>query len=333
MGEGQPGEREPKGEGWSIEKGLGTESAHLKFGLGLYVVAVEPGPNRRIDEQLRGRSGRQGDEGATRLYASLDDETFRFYGTGHVRARALRALRTRPFLERRAARRVIDDAQRRAERIHYGQRRALFEFDLVIEAQRAAMLAARERVLQHPAPDEAVWAFIPEVAAGELARRPAGSVEEARWWAGLVERYGLPSPPPEPPSADALAALLAQRFERAREESGARWPALARSALLRIASELWARHVEAIDHLRSQAPVLFASLPAPAVISFATEAGRRYDEYLRAVRAETMALLLTLPQPYERPLPPAEATPPSDALAGLLHAIAANEAPSVHNGS
>jgi preprotein translocase subunit SecA len=309
--------------------GRGTD-IRLKGPLGLYVIGVEPAANRRLDDQLRGRSGRQGDEGLTRLYASLEDETLRFYGAAHVRAAAVRALVRRPFLEGRAARRVIDDAQRRADRLHYGQRRTLFALDRVLEAQRRAMLAAYERALVHPAPTEAVRGFIGAVAADEIARRPDAPAERAAWAAELAGRYGLPAEGPEnrergtgwAENAAALAAALADRFARTRAEAGASWDALARTALLRAAAELWALHVEAIDALQRQAPVTFAFLPAPIVVSFAKEASARYNEYLRAVRAEALSALLTLPMPYERPLSPADGVPLSAAARELLGAAA-----------
>ena len=119
---------------------------------------------------------RQGDEGVTRFYASLEDETLRFYGGAGARARALRALSRRPFLEGRAALQVIAGAQRQAEQSHYGQRQALFELDMVVEKQRKAMLTAYEAVLRHAAPHGAVRAFLPDVAAGEIARRPANAI-------------------------------------------------------------------------------------------------------------------------------------------------------------
>ncbi len=289
--------------------------ATLHFGLGLYVLAVDPGADRRLDDQLRGRSGRQGDEGSTRLYASLDCETVRFYGAPHVRARALRALARQPYLEGRAADAVVRDAQERARRLHEGQRWRLFEYDQVLEAQRRAMLAGYERALHHAAPDTLVRDFIPNVAQGEVARRPADPPQAARWAAEVAVRYGLPAPVPA--DAEALAAALADRWQRMSAEVGAAWPALVRAALLRAAAELWAGHVEGTDHLQQQAPALFAFLPGPAAIPYAKEASRRYEEYRWHVQAETLVTLLTLPLPYERPLAPGEAAL-SEAAAELV---------------
>ncbi len=307
----------------------------LHFGLGLYVLAVEPGADRRLDDQLRGRSGRQGDEGSTRLYASLECETVRFYGAAHVRARALRALARQPYLEGRAAETVVRDAQERARRLHEGQRWRLFEYDQVLEAQRRAMLAAYERALHHAAPDTLVRAFIANVARGELARRPADPPQAARWAAEVAARYGLPAPAPA--DAEALAAALAERWRRVSAEAGAAWPALARAALLRAAAELWAEHVEGTEHLQQQAPALFAFLPGPAAVPYAKEASRRYEAYVWHVQAETLATLLTLPLPYERPLAPGEAALSEAAteLLGWLDRRAAQSAGGVgmHNGT
>lgn len=284
------------------------------FGLGLYVIAVEAQPSRRLDDQLRGRSGRQGDEGITRLFASLDDETLRFYGDTRVRARALGTLARQPFLEGRVARRVLHDAQRRAERMHAGQRTVLYQFDRVLEAQRRAMLTAYDRVLTEPQPAAAVRAFLPAVAAHERSRRPASPDAWPLWLADLGRRYGLPSqaaevgragavPSPQELTAARLEELLAARWAKSSAEAGDRWPALCRAALLRSAALLWARHVEMIDHLQRQAPITFGFLPTPAVVNFAKEASARYGEYRIAVQAETLSTLLSLAMLYERPLP------------------------------
>ena len=115
-----------------------------------------------------------------------------------------------------------------------------------------------------------------------------------------------------------LAVALSERYARTCAEAGPYWRELARAALLRSAAELWASHVEAVDELQRQAPVVFGFLPAPAVISFAKEASKRYDDYVWAVKAETLSALLALPQPYERPVPPGEAPALSAAARELL---------------
>lgn len=285
----------------------------LLFALGLTVIATEPQPSRRLDDQLRGRSGRQGDEGLTLLYASLEDETVRFYGDAGVRARALRALSTRPYLEGHPAERVIDDAQGRAERLHAGQRQQLFKLDDVVERQRRAFIRAYDAALLHESPHELIRSFIPEIAAGEAASLPKDPSTLADWLEGLAARYGLPhgALPTALSHAPDVGACLARllrdalrdRLDRAAAEWGERWPEVCRTVLLRTATEQWAAHVESLDDVQRQAPALFSFLSAPVEISYAREANRRYAGFNELVQAEALAALLTLPLPYERPLP------------------------------
>jgi preprotein translocase subunit SecA len=284
------------------------EPARLFVALGLTVLATEPGAGRRLDEQLRGRAGRQGDEGLTLLYASLEDETLRFYGDPGMRARALRSLRERPYLEGRAAERLIEDAQERAERLHSGQRQQLFKLDDVLEAQRRAFVRAYDTALAQTAIDAPVRAMIPTVAAGEAASRPAEVTALPAWLDSLTVRYGL--------APDALIGgeiigeeltsvlrdALADRYERLRGEWGERWRDVVRSVLLQTATEQWAAHVDALGDVQQQAPTLFSFLSAPVEISYAREANRRYAGFTWLIQAETLANLLTLPLPYERPL-------------------------------
>lgn len=293
---------------------------------GLRVIATEPGSDRRLDDQLRGRSGRQGEAGVTRLYASLEDETLRFYGAPGRRAAAIRALAGGTFVEGKAAARVINDAQSRATRLHADARTMLYEMDRVVEGQRKAMLAAYDRVLAGAAGPDALRSLIPEVVAVEWERRtPPGEVDE--WRRALIDTYGLPDDGPSSWSAneDALAIALRERWERVAAETGEAWPALVRVALLDAASSLWARHVETIDHLQRSAPTLFAFLPVPVALSYAQEATRLYTRYNRAVLREALATVLTLPQQYERALPPTATTPLSqaalDALVGDLSPV------------
>lgn len=288
------------------------ERSMLFVALGLTVIATEPGSGRRLDEQLRGRAGRQGDEGLTKLYASLEDETLRYYGDPGMRMRALRSLGGRPYLEGRAANRLIADAQERAERLHAGQRQQLFKLDDVLEAQRRAFVRAYDAVLTHPAADDLIRGFAAEVAAGEAASRSAERAAWPAWLDGITVRYGL--------AADALAeavvnglvgsddlaaivrARLEDRLARMSGEWGERWPEVVRSVLLQTATEQWAAHVDSLGEVQQQAPTLFSFLSAPIEISYAREANRRYAGFTWLVQAETLANLLTLPLPYERPL-------------------------------
>ncbi|MFN8558773.1 MAG: hypothetical protein U0531_16025 [Dehalococcoidia bacterium] len=118
--------------------------------------------------------------------------------------------------------------------------------------------------------------------------------------------------------APTLQAALEARLAKARAEAGARWPDLVRTAVPRAAAELWSLHVDAIDHLQNQAPVLYSFLPVPAQVSFAKEASARFKEYVWAVKAEALSALLTLPMPYERARPPATALRLSAAARSLL---------------
>jgi len=280
----------------------------LCFALGLSVIATEPQASRRLDDQLRGRAGRQGDEGLTRLFASLEDETLRFYGDPGMRARASRTLRTEPMIEGGAAERLIADAQARAQRLHEGQRQHLFKLDHVVEAQRRAYLRAYDVALAHPAPPDLVSAFVARVAAFETLARPSDPSVLAAWSEGITARYGLPPDPPLERALERLEAArvlreaLAERLSRVAGEWGTRWPELARAVLLRVATEQWAAHVETLDDVQRQAPALFSFLSSPVEISYAREANRRYAGFNALVQAEALAALLTLPLPYERPI-------------------------------
>ncbi len=283
------------------------------FALGLEVIAAEPAMDRRLDDQLRGRSGRQGDDGITRLFGSLEDEVLRFHGAAGMRARALAALERHPFLEGRGAERVLADAQRRASRVHAGQRKRLFEFDQVLEAQRRAMLAGYEAVLTAPDPEPAIRAFIPEVAAG------VASWQEAAALYGAATPEGIEAG--QPPDRAVLSAIIEERYLRSRAEAGPAWGELARAALLRATTELRSVHVDRTEHLQRQAPAVYGFLPGPPEIPYAKEASALYQDYRWSVKAETIVTLTTLPQRYERALNPERVPVLSDPVRVLLASI------------
>jgi preprotein translocase subunit SecA len=239
-------------------------------------------------------------------------------------------LQRQPFLEGRAAQRLIEDAQERAGRLHAGQRQQLFKLDEVVEAQRGAFLRAYDAALLHPAPDELLRGLIPAVATVECVASPGNPSDRTVWLAGLSARFGLPrDAAPDPQQRDgaagiaqALRAALDDRFRRAAAEWGARWPEVARSVLLRTATEQWAAHVDALGEVQQQAPALFSFLTSPVEISYAREANRRYAGFNQLVQAEALANLLTLPLPYERPLAPERAPLLSDAARTLPALVA-----------
>lgn len=116
---------------------------------GLYVIGTERHESRRVDNQLRGRAGRQGDPGRSRFFLSLDDELMRLFGADRIR-RVMEIMKAPPDepLEHRMVSNAIEKAQRRVEERNFGQRKNVLEYDDVMNLQRKALYSLRDRVLE-----------------------------------------------------------------------------------------------------------------------------------------------------------------------------------------
>ncbi|XP_057963745.1 protein translocase subunit SecA, chloroplastic isoform X2 [Malania oleifera] len=115
---------------------------------GLHVVGTERHESRRIDNQLRGRSGRQGDPGSSRFFLSLEDNIFRIFGGDRIQG-LMRAFRVEDLpIESKMLTKALDEAQRKVENYFFDIRKQLFEFDEVLNSQRDRVYTERRRALE-----------------------------------------------------------------------------------------------------------------------------------------------------------------------------------------
>lgn len=126
---------------------------------GLCVIATGRYPSRRLDAQLRGRAGRQGDPGVSRTFLSLDDDLIQTHATDHMLARIERQRGAVPDVERR---RIADQCQAIAEGLRTDRHRATWVYNRAIAAQRTRVLAHRSDVIDHAAADARVRVLLPE---------------------------------------------------------------------------------------------------------------------------------------------------------------------------
>ncbi|KAK6937206.1 SecA Wing/Scaffold [Dillenia turbinata] len=129
---------------------LYTEEERKKVVLagGLHVIGSERHESRRIDNQLRGRSGRQGDPGSSRFFLSLEDNIFRIFGGDRIQG-LMRAFRVEDLpIESTMLTKALDEAQRKVENYFFDMRKQLFEYDEVLNSQRDRVYAERRRALE-----------------------------------------------------------------------------------------------------------------------------------------------------------------------------------------
>ena len=148
------------GRGVDIKLGGSTSEESVKYAQdiknlgGLFVLGTERHESRRIDDQLRGRCGRQGDEGETQFYLSLEDDLTRVFGSDQVRSVAQRlGLPEDQGIQNKIISRSIESAQKRVEGHHFDARRFSLEYDTILDAHRAEVYEKRKTVLFAPDAD------------------------------------------------------------------------------------------------------------------------------------------------------------------------------------
>jgi preprotein translocase subunit SecA len=234
---------------------------------GLAVIGTERHEARRIDNQLRGRSGRQGDPGYSRFYLSLEDELMaRFVGPRVQSLLGKFGLEGDEPLEHRLVSKTIEQAQTKVEGMNFDYRKHLVEYDDVLARQREIVYADRNRILRGEDVRDIAISLIHEEIAEQVDQFCSGSHQDEWDTTGLYNQIGtifkLPRDiTPESMlsySQDELADLLMdaaseayeEREQALREEVVRAWE---RRILLVTMSGLWISHVDAMDELRDAA--------------------------------------------------------------------------------
>jgi preprotein translocase subunit SecA len=230
---------------------------------GLRIVGTERHESRRIDNQLRGRSGRQGDPGSSRFYLSLDDDLMkRFAGPTMANLMRRMGLKDGIPIESPLVSRQVEKAQKKVEEFHYGIRKNLLEYDQVANSQRTVIYRQRQQVLEgkdlekmllglyRKAMDELVQKAASDGTRGnELAKRISDEV---------AKEIGLPAPAPESlPVRDggdacleALMGVVGKALEARKTEMSEVYDHVLRFVLLDVIDRRWKDHLYSMDHLR-----------------------------------------------------------------------------------
>jgi len=234
---------------------------------GLHVIATERHESRRIDNQLRGRSGRQGDPGSTRFYLSLEDNLMRIFASERVKnfMKAL-GMKEGEAIEHRMVSNAIEKAQRKVEGRNFDMRKQLLEYDDVANEQRKVIYHMRNNLLASEDVGDIVAEFRYEVLSSTLDQFiPPQSLPEQWNIAGLEEalQEGFGTQLPVQQWLDEDDALFEDTLrERIHEQVVAAYTekeelvgaeglrAFEKQIILRVLDDLWKEHLAAMDHLR-----------------------------------------------------------------------------------
>ena len=229
---------------------------------GLYVLGTERHESRRIDNQLRGRSGRQGDPGESRFYLSLEDDLMRLFASDTVRGVMDRALPEDVPLESKMVTKAIERAQTTVEQKNAEVRKNVLKYDEVMNEQRNVIYRRRDQMLDDTSLREEVFEALASVVDGVIDMFCGSDLPEnwdldglrvevdSYWPLGLsVKDLAVVRSPAE--LANALVADGLAVFEGREAELGAEtMREVERQVLLRIIDQRWREHLYEMDHLR-----------------------------------------------------------------------------------
>ena len=233
---------------------------------GLKIIGTERHESRRIDNQLRGRSGRQGDPGESRFYISLEDDLMRLFGSEKLMG-VFNTLGVEDGeqIEHKMLSGAIEKAQKKIESNNFGIRKNLLEYDQVMNEQREIIYAERKRVLDGESMRDTVYNMITEYVENMADRFASPEADPDDWDIQGLE-VGLKDVMPQItlPSADEckdmkqkeLKHLLKERAVKAYEEKEAEFPEaeqireVERVVLLKVIDARWMDHIDDMDQLR-----------------------------------------------------------------------------------
>ncbi|HXX60516.1 MAG TPA: preprotein translocase subunit SecA [Candidatus Sulfotelmatobacter sp.] len=291
---------------------------------GLHIIGTERHDARRIDNQLRGRAGRQGDPGSSRFFLSLDDTLMKRFASDRVASLMQRfGLEDDAAIESNLVSRAIESAQARVEGYNFDQRKRVVEFDDVINKQRETIYAERDKVLRNEDLTETVRAFLDDEIGALLDRHLMPDVPPDDWDLDELskELVGLGLDPARvTPDAlwdmggrDAIMTGLQELVDATLAEREAThgpdvWAVVERIVLLRAIDSLWVEHLTELDDMRRGIGLRGYGGEDP-LQAFKKVAFALYEE-LRGFIREQVAHTIFRVTVTQQPTPPPEAAQP-----------------------
>ena len=238
------------------------EGAKVRELGGLYVLGTERHESRRIDNQLRGRSGRQGDPGASRFYLSLDDELMRLFATGALSWVMGRALPDDEAIEAKMVTKAIERAQLTVEQRNAEIRKNVLKYDEVMNEQRKVIYQRRDQILDGVDLKVAAMDYLAEAVDSLIEAHCVSeandewdleglSLELKTFWPATITEAQIESCPDTDAIYDLVMADATAHYARREEDLGAGvLREIERQVMLSIIDQRWREHLEEMDYLQ-----------------------------------------------------------------------------------
>ena len=280
---------------------------------GLAIIGTERHESRRIDNQLRGRSGRQGDPGSSRFYIGLDDELMRLFGSDRIQGLVEKiGLEEDMPVEHKMLTKSIENAQKKVEGRNFGIRKHVLQYDDVMNKQRQVIYDERGRVLEGEDINEQIQSMIKEIISSAVVAYKGDQGVELENLKSYL--YGL-FMPKDSLESEELGKLneqelsdkiyeIAHELYREKEEiiGSDRMREIERIILLQCVDNHWIDHIDAMDQLR-QGIGLRALGQQDPVIAYKMEGFDMFDDMVKHIQEDTVRYLFNITieqQPKER---------------------------------
>ena len=288
---------------------ISGEADKVREAGGLFIIGTERHDSRRIDNQLRGRAGRQGDPGETRFYLSLEDDLLRLFGGERITNLMERFnLDEDTPIENKTLSKAIENAQTSVESRNFQYRKSTLEYDDVMNKQREIIYGQRKQVLDGMDVKSVIMNMmntsIRHLVQGAFAGGSLDSVS-MRELLGSVEglyfpKYAVRFEETQIPAltadevADAFAQAAADYYEKKEQElTSPVMREVERVVLLRVVDEYWMDHIDAMQDLR-QGIRLRAYAQTDPIIAYKKESLEMFEEMITAIQEETVRRLYSV---------------------------------------
>lgn len=276
---------------------------------GLFIIGTERHESRRIDNQLRGRSGRQGDPGASRFFLALDDDLMRLFGGDRINSLmdSLKIDEDMP-IENKMLSNTIESAQMKIEARNFGIRKNVLQYDDVMNKQRQIVYAQRNQVLNGENMKDYILSMIKEQVATTIPMYLHENTEPSQWnvvglknqFVGAMASDLIPTDPEELAKinveelTEKIQNRLLELYEKKEQELGSEiMRELERVVLLKQVDTHWIDHLSAMEDLKQGIALRSFAQKDPAT-EYRMEGFDMFDEMIAGIREDTVKFLFSI---------------------------------------
>ena len=299
---------------------IDAEADEVRAAGGLFIIGTERHESRRIDNQLRGRAGRQGDPGTTQFFLSLEDDLMRIFGSENI-SKFMDKLgmdEDEPITAKMITR-SIEKAQKKVESHNFEIRKYVLEYDDVMNQQREVLYSQRRQVLTADSLRDTIMGMVDDIIHEGLDKYANEKLYPEEWdFAGLLSQMQQYFVPKNATSVkelenlsrvevqDKLKQIAVDLYEERLKEIGEQtMKELEKAIMLRVVDSKWMDHLDAMDALKEGINLRAYGQKNP-LVEYKFEAYEMFEEMIESIKRTVVTFLYHIQVTYSKPVPQAE---------------------------